>query len=134
MDRGKIQLIETDDGSLSIADPQTGELQHNRAGAYTEAMENYYIPSGVCQRLREHKELTVLDACYGLGYNSLVTMAELAKAGAAGHVNIIAVERDAQVLQLAPFILQDRRLAQVQSALSAPSQAGICTARLGDLN
>jgi hypothetical protein len=42
-----LELVPTEDGSLSIRDAATGELHHNRAGAYEEALVNYVQPSGV---------------------------------------------------------------------------------------
>ena len=59
--------LTTEDGSLSWHDTQLDELCHNRAGAYTEAMTQYAQPL-LAQPCTD--PLNVLDACFGLGYNT----------------------------------------------------------------
>lgn len=82
------QLVTTADGSLSCRDEITGELCHNRAGAYTESVHFYAGPSGLLETALHQGEIRVLDACYGLGYNSWALINEL-----------IQLENDPQFLE-----------------------------------
>lgn len=104
-------LVTTSDGSLSCRDSETGELCHNRVGAYTEALEHYIKPSGLIERLRQTSRLCVLDACFGLGYNTWVLTAEVVRAHAEKPfktpcaLTVIGVEFSAEILSFLPRVL-----------------------------
>lgn len=103
-------LTLTEDGSLSLREPELGELYHNKAGAYKEALVNYVQPA---LALFKQPRLTVLDSCFGLGYNSLVLAQELAKEKRCAQV--LAVELDQNVLDLLPLILHQSIFSQADS-------------------
>jgi len=117
-----LELVATDDGSLSIRDAETGELHHNRAGAYAEALVNYVQPSGVlldAGNIEARTDLYVLDSCFGLGYNSLVLLSELAALDQTRFdaIHIIGIEQDQQVLQLIPEALKHSAFAPLRDHL-----------------
>lgn len=119
----ELELAATEDGSLSLRDPATGELQHNRAGAYSEALVNYSQPCGIWHRdCKVKHELRVLDVCFGLGYNTFVLLTELARRvpDCFNKVSIVAVENDPRVLKLIPRILQYHKFADLNSVLLWP--------------
>lgn len=106
----------TEDGSVSCLDGRTGELCHNRAGAYTEAVHNYVEPSGLAQTLEKQGRIRILDACYGLGYNSWALINELLKmepptlsegqdSNSKFTVSIVAIERYPEMLGFLPQVL-----------------------------
>jgi tRNA U34 5-methylaminomethyl-2-thiouridine-forming methyltransferase MnmC len=99
------ELVPTGDGSLSVFDRQTGELYHNRAGAFSEALLNYVRPSGALTRLESSGNLILLDVCFGLGYNSFVLMQEALARGLAGKLIIHALEPDESILAALPRVL-----------------------------
>ncbi|MBX9848857.1 MAG: hypothetical protein K2X64_06155 [Rhodocyclaceae bacterium] len=99
------ELIATADGSLTLKDEETGELYHNKAGAYQEALVNYALPSGALKRLAQKGEIILLDVCYGLGYNSLVLIQEAINSSAKGKIKIIGIEKNPLLLSLADNIL-----------------------------
>jgi tRNA U34 5-methylaminomethyl-2-thiouridine-forming methyltransferase MnmC len=105
-----LELVSTEDGSLSIRDEATGELHHNRAGAFEEALVNYVQPSGVLfapDLCGKDSVLRVLDVCFGLGYNSFVLLAALAQVRPLFKtVHILGIEQDADIVQLIPEILR----------------------------
>lgn len=106
---GSRQLVSTEDGSFTLRDAQTGELYHNRAGAYSEALFNYVTPSGALHRLRSSFEIAILDVCFGLGYNSLVLIEEALALKAAGKITIYAIDRDESLLAFLPELLKFER-------------------------
>jgi uncharacterized protein len=92
-------FVTTDDGTITKLDAETGELYHNRAGAYTEALCNYVQPSNALARLQENEEIKLLDSCFGLGYNTLALCAEAAKLQIPGKIVITAIELDPQIIR-----------------------------------
>ncbi|MBX9720770.1 MAG: hypothetical protein K2X81_05210 [Candidatus Obscuribacterales bacterium] len=113
-----MQLVATEDGSLSLKDPATGELFHNRAGAFTEALLNYVRPSGALKCLEEKSRLTILDVCFGLGYNSFVLIEEALQLGARGTIYIQAIETDPTLFSLLPQILSNAKFEKLASMLN----------------
>lgn len=111
------QPVVTADGSLSCLDTLTGELCHNSAGAYTEAVHNYIKPSSLIETLEKQGSIRVLDACYGLGYNTWALINELTKSHIVQThaskddtrpfaVSVVAIEQSPEVLRFMPRILE----------------------------
>jgi tRNA U34 5-methylaminomethyl-2-thiouridine-forming methyltransferase MnmC len=100
-------LVTTEDGSVSCLDAETGELCHNRAGAYTEALKNYIEPSGLVKWARRTGEIQLLDACYGLGYNTWVLANELVKQlDSPFALSVVAIEKNPEILSFLPHVLE----------------------------
>jgi tRNA U34 5-methylaminomethyl-2-thiouridine-forming methyltransferase MnmC len=99
-------LATTEDGSLSLHENSLDELYHNRAGAFTEALTNYVEPAMQFLKLARAagSTLTVLDSCFGLGYNSLALANFLASAPQFKLV-VDGVELDPEVLAVVPEVL-----------------------------
>ncbi len=58
----------TDDGSVGLFSGDFNDVFHSRTGALTEAYEKFVFPSSP-DKLK-HKQINLLDICYGIGYNS----------------------------------------------------------------
>jgi tRNA U34 5-methylaminomethyl-2-thiouridine-forming methyltransferase MnmC len=141
-----LEVVQTEDGSITCRDAGTGELYHNRAGAYTEALRNYVEPSNLRNTLGGRKELNVLDVCFGLGYNTFVLTIELLKAlkaiGASQvfKLKVVAIDRDPNIIAILPKVLADERLQPLarlaqdfENRNSAVRQALTFQCRLGKL-
>lgn len=102
----QFQFIETADGSPTLKDTETGELYHNRAGAYTEALLNYVNPSGALKRLKRTGSLQIFDACFGLGYNSFVLLSEAIEQRLEGSIVIDAVDNNPALIEALPTVLR----------------------------
>jgi len=103
-------LVCTADGSISARDSATGELYHNRAGAYLEALNNYIRPSRwqwlIEEKPGEKRRISLVDGCFGLGYNSFVLWDEIVNRRALlDTVEVEAVEIDPGVLAVLPAVL-----------------------------
>lgn len=126
------QIVSTDDGSVSCLDSETGQLCHNSAGAYTEAVQNYVRPSKLLQRVGRVDHIRVLDACYGMGYNSWALINELIKQGnvsaATGKkpftLSIVAIEKHPEVVHFLPRVLEHPTFDALEANLS-PSEHNI---------
>lgn len=110
----RFTIASTADGSVSCVDSETGQLCHNSAGAYTEAVQNYVMPSRLKEKILKTGHIRVLDACYGMGYNSwalineLVNDAELSRETLKKPLtlSITAIEKHPEVMAFLPQVLQ----------------------------
>ncbi len=108
----------TIDGSISYRDLATGQLSHNKIGAYTEALQQYVLPSDALRFIQKNGTLRVLDVCYGLGYNSWVLLDVLSRSlEAPAFVQIDAIEIDGEVLKNAFRIFEHGTLQDLKSSL-----------------
>jgi tRNA U34 5-methylaminomethyl-2-thiouridine-forming methyltransferase MnmC len=116
-----LQIVETDDGTITCFDEATGELYHNQAGAYAEALENFISPSGLIEKSMTAESLSVLDLPFGLGYNTFVLLQSLINLPpnhGLKKVSIMALELDSEVMELLPRVLADERFSVLCSAVS----------------
>lgn len=114
------ELVATGDGSLSRFNYEAGELYHNKIGAYTEALEHYFVPSAAVQILQNNGELGLLDVCFGLGYNSFVLLDQIVKRSVgAGKVKVVAIELDPEIIRFLPEILDQQLLKDLRGCMQA---------------
>jgi tRNA U34 5-methylaminomethyl-2-thiouridine-forming methyltransferase MnmC len=115
------ELIATEDGSWTCYDLEHDQLFHNKAGAYTEALQNYCEPSNALSILIEHSNLKILDACFGLGYNSFVLLNEILKQKDSiqqqSYINILGLETNEASLENIPHILNNERFSYLNQEL-----------------
>jgi len=62
--------IRTNDGSFTFFHPKYKQHFHTLAGAQTEALKKFIIPSKLEKKLSNDKVLYLLDIGFGLGYNA----------------------------------------------------------------
>lgn len=103
-------IIALPDGSITLEDSSTGEFFHNRAGAFEEAWFQYVLPSNLPSLMQHTQEIRVLDACFGLGYNTWCFLEEVLKQAPnywpkGGSVNVWAIENDVSLLKIYPHVL-----------------------------
>ena len=68
-----LRIFETGDGSISLVNTDLREGFHNSKGAKKEAIEKFIKPSEI-NLFKKQKEISVLDLCVGMGYNSACLM------------------------------------------------------------
>ncbi|HEY9788411.1 MAG TPA: MnmC family methyltransferase [Candidatus Obscuribacterales bacterium] len=113
------EVVVTEDGSLSMRDEATGELFHNRAGAYTEALKNYAQPTDLTMWSKRQSSLRVLDVCFGLGYNTFVILDEIMFGECSlEKLSITALEIEQAPLRLIARVLADQRFARLAETLA----------------
>ncbi len=87
------ELVPTDDGSMTLYSREFNESYHSpKDGALNESLQKHVLPA-----LKLHKgknELTILDICYGLGYNTLATLHYVKMNNLPVKLHIIAPEFD----------------------------------------
>ncbi len=65
--------IKTSDGSNTFYSDEFGEWFHSREGACNEAQKTYVEAANIAQKAQQ-KSLSILDVCYGLGYNTAAAL------------------------------------------------------------
>ncbi len=68
-----MQLLKTDDGSLTLFDPLHQESYHSKFGARSESDQVYLRNSGVHQRLSSQTDTSILEIGFGTGFNFVQT-------------------------------------------------------------
>lgn len=94
------QIIETDDGSLSLTHPIHGESYHSKSGALFEAQSLYIDASNFRNFLNGDKSIAVLDVGLGLGYNALSTVDSWSKSDNAADIEIVSLECEVALIKV----------------------------------
>lgn len=81
----------TGDGSATFYSEEFGELFHCRSGAYTDAQRNYVDAANIPELARAER-LSILDVCYGLGYNTAAALDTIQQVNPDCQVTIRALE------------------------------------------
>lgn len=95
-----MKRVTTKDNSTTFYNEEVQETYHSTSGAIEEAKEKHVFPSQILNRSKEKEltQVTILDFCFGLGYNSLVAYAHLRKEHPNKHIKILALENDSNIM------------------------------------
>lgn len=125
----------TKDGTITQHDAETGEWFHNSAGAYLEAVKNYIEPLNL--EFWKPEKLTVLDSCFGLGYNGLSLIEHFCKQQSRRvELELFCIDKNREHLSLLPQVLsqscfesigQRDELSRFFFALSKSKEKKACT-------
>jgi len=109
-EKSVLKTVKTEDGSVTFWNEDYREHYHTPAGARLEAVEKYIVPGKLQTRL-EQGSISLLDVCFGLGYNSLAAM-EIAAKGMKdasqdiSELHVTALEMDRRVVGAAAKNIQ----------------------------
>lgn len=109
----------TDDGSFTFYSEEFGETFHSTRGAQAEAFEKFAVATDLADRAKGDR-LSLLDVCYGLGYNTAAALETIWRINPTCQVQVYGLELDATVPKAAvqpPLI--DRWTPPLQSILKA---------------
>jgi len=93
--------VTTSDGSMTLYSEEFGESYHStRDGALNESLQKHIAPAF---GFKAHQEsLTILDICFGLGYNTFATLMTIKKNYPTTKVHIISPEFDQGLIESLP--------------------------------
>lgn len=91
----------TQDGSFTFYSPEFEEAFHSYYGAKQEAIYKFVKPCLLAEKARGQNAITLLDICYGLGYNTAAAIATIWAANPHCFIELIALESDLRVPQAA---------------------------------
>ena len=88
-----IKAVKSEDGSYTAYSKEYDEHYHStKDGALGESLNKHVIPALL--HVKERDEITILDICFGLGFNTLATLYYLHANNINKNVTIISPERD----------------------------------------
>ena len=120
----------TADGSVTFFSPEFAETFHSSSGARQEAEQKFVMPSGLIPK-SQAGQLTILDVCYGLGYNSAAALEAVWAANPLCRVDLLALELDISVAIAAlDFLSSYSHLVQSHLTILANRQE-VSTPQLG---
>lgn len=98
-----MEEVITDDGSITFRNEKYDECYHSVSGAVEEAFKKHAGPAGVAE-MAGAGEVSILDICFGLGYNSAAALDMILEANLACAVNIVGLENDDEILKRIPAL------------------------------
>ena len=102
-----LKEIRTKDNSITYYNKEFNETYHSISGALEEARKKHVIPSNILELTKNQNQITILDICYGLGYNSLIAIHEIKNVNPKCDIRIIALENDVEILKVKPEVPQE---------------------------
>lgn len=97
MKTGHFPIAPTADGSATFFSATFGEWFHSRSGAYAEARSTYVQATQLVERAQQREGLTILDVCYGLGYNTAAALEALWAVRPDAPIRLVGLELDETV-------------------------------------
>ncbi len=92
-----IEKILTNDGTATLYSKEFDESYHSQKdGALRESLEKHIIPAFKFSKDRD--EVTILDICFGLGYNTLSTILYVKQNSIKSKIKIISPEFDRELI------------------------------------
>ena len=93
---GKTQMV-TKDGTTTLYSPEFDEYYHSlKDGALQESLQKHIIPAF---KLCKKEKLTILDICFGLGYNTLTAIYYYRQHSPSTKLHIISPEIDEELVR-----------------------------------
>jgi tRNA U34 5-methylaminomethyl-2-thiouridine-forming methyltransferase MnmC len=97
---GDYDLIETEDGSVTLFSTAYNEACHSTSGARAETYYNYFVMSGV-QDNHTKTPFNILEVGFGLGLGYLVTVEEIMKLNSQWTGTFYSLEIDPKLIEYA---------------------------------
>ncbi|MGF1479036.1 MAG: tRNA (5-methylaminomethyl-2-thiouridine)(34)-methyltransferase MnmD [Cyanophyceae cyanobacterium] len=119
--------VPTADGSFTFFSAEFDEAFHSYSGARLESQQKFVGPCHVARKAQS-SSLTILDVCYGLGYNSAVALATIWAINPSCRVELTGLEADPTVPlhatehQLLAAALDEARYSPIVNLLETLSQ------------
>ncbi len=96
--RAQKELIQTKDGSYTLYSREFDECYHStNDGAFNESLYKHVIPA--FSFFKDKEKLTILDICFGLGFNTLATLFYIRQNNLSKKLHIISPELDKELVQ-----------------------------------
>lgn len=96
--RGEKELVLCEDGTKTLFSKEFNEPYHStKDGALHESLNKHVYPAFKIKQ--DQEKLTILDICFGLGYNTLATLYHIKQNNLSTKVHIISPEFDEELIR-----------------------------------
>lgn len=120
-DTASHKAIQSDDGSYTAYSTAFDEHYHStKDGALHESMSKHVLPA--LKHTRDKEEITILDICFGLGFNSLATLYALRDSNK--KVNIYSPEFDKELIASLKYFTYPKDFEGFKEIIAAISEEG----------
>ena len=93
----KHRMVQSDDGSFTAYSAEFDEHYHStKDGALAESLQKHVIPALLHVSFKD--EISILDICFGLGFNTLATLYYMKKEGIKKRLTIYSPEFDKELI------------------------------------
>ena len=116
-----MKQIITGVNSITFENPVYEQAYHSLSGALSEAKLKYAEPCKIAEKAKSGS-LTILDICFGLGYNSLLAIHTAKASNPKCKIKIYALEMDPQVFGLINKIDMDQEYAAIYNMIKRLSK------------
>lgn len=93
-----MKKIITADNTETFLNETVGESYHSQTGAVEEALKKYAQPCQIKELARKGK-ITILDVCFGLGYNSAMAIDVALKENPDCQIEVVGLEFDPEIIK-----------------------------------
>jgi tRNA U34 5-methylaminomethyl-2-thiouridine-forming methyltransferase MnmC len=102
-----MRQVITKDSSITFYSEEYNETYHSITGAVEEALKKFAEPA--LEAVKGKNKISILDVCFGLGYNSAAAIDKVLENNLRCDITIIGLEKDKKILQqinsLEPMIM-----------------------------
>ncbi|NPA58573.1 MAG: hypothetical protein GXN94_04700 [Aquificae bacterium] len=125
------EKIKTADGTETFFNEEFNEAYHStKAGAYTESLHKFVLPSRIDRLAREKESVNLLDVGFGLGYNVAVAVKVAVENNPSAFLNVVSVEKDRSVFERIKKLSLPEKLKPIyEQILSGGFEGNVYTAR-----
>ena len=96
----EFNFVMTDDGSVGLYNNKVKDIYHSKSGAYLEACEKFVKPLIDINYFKNKNAFSVLDICYGIGYNSKALLNNITNK----YFSIDSLDTDRTLVTLSPLV------------------------------
>jgi tRNA U34 5-methylaminomethyl-2-thiouridine-forming methyltransferase MnmC len=93
-----LKKIITKDNTETFMNEEVGESYHSGSGAVEEALKKYVIPCKIAELAKTGK-LTILDVCFGIGYNSAMAIEKALEVNPDCEIIVYGLEYDPEIIK-----------------------------------
>lgn len=119
--RSQKELVLCEDGTNTLYSKEFDEPYHStKDGALHESLEKHVKPA--FQLKKDHSKVTILDICFGLGYNTFATIYYLKKQQLQTKVHILSPEFDEELIRSLDSFAYPKEFDELQQIIQIVSR------------
>ncbi len=119
-----IDLVKTEDGTFTARSSSFDECYHStKDGALNESLKKHVEPAFALLP-KDKESVTILDICFGLGYNTLATLFYLKREKIFKSVKIVSPEFDEELVKSLPNFPYPGEIHDFKEVIEAVSRYG----------